>query len=172
MSDYKNAIITELNILSDIKETVFIGYNTAYGSRMYHTLDYVAPEKCIEMPVAENLMMGMAMGMSLTGYRPVVCFERHDFLLPAMDAILNHLDKLPTLSGGQFTFPVVIRAIVGSKKSLDPGIQHTQDYTDLLIRNSKLQVYTPTTKKLVAQAYSKARSTLTPIVIVEYRELY
>jgi hypothetical protein len=49
----------------------FIGYNTVYGSRMYGTLTNVKPELCIEAPVAENLMVGLAMGMALltTGTR-------------------------------------------------------------------------------------------------------
>lgn len=110
----------------------FIGYNTVYGSRIYSTLNLVPTNQCLETPVAENLMMGLAMGMALEGYRPVVCFERHDFLLLAMDAIINQMDKMPWMSGDQFKFPIIIRAIVGSTTPINPGPMHMQDYTSSL----------------------------------------
>lgn len=110
----------------------FIGYNTIKGSRMYGTLEKVPHSQCIEMPVSENLMLGMAIGLAIEGYRPVVCFERHDFFLLGFDALINHLDKMPYLSGDQFKLPVIIRAIVGAKEPLDPGPQHTSDYTEAL----------------------------------------
>ena len=106
----------------------FIGYNTVKGSRMYKTLNGVPVEKCIETPVCENLMVGMAVGLALEGYRPVVCFERHDFLLLGLDGIVNHIDKLPQMSGDQYKLPILIRCIVGAREPINPGPQHIQDY--------------------------------------------
>ena len=45
----------------------FMGYNTLKGSQMYGTLKDISPLQLMEMPVAENLMMGMAVGMAATG---------------------------------------------------------------------------------------------------------
>lgn len=106
----------------------FIGYNTLKGSRMYGTLNNIPDKQCVEMPVAENLMIGLAIGMSLEGYKPVVCFERHDFMLLALDGLVNHVDKLPKISGYQYKLPILVRAIVGSASPLNPGPQHTQNY--------------------------------------------
>lgn len=129
---HKDMITNTMSMLAEDKRVMFIGYNTAKGSRMYGTLSGVPAAQCIEMPVCENLMAGMAVGMALEGYIPVVCFERHDFVLLALDAIVNHIDKWPSVSGNQFKLPILIRAIVGSKSPLWAGEQHTQDYSMVL----------------------------------------
>jgi len=169
---YKNAISKSMQKLAKDKKVVFIGYNTAYAHRMYGTLDKIARDRCIETPVCENLMVGMGLGMALYGYKPVVCFERHDFLLMALDAILNHMDKLPILSNKQFSFPIILRTIVGHDKPLDPGIQHTQDYTDILLQYSHADVHMLYNADTVIEAYDKAIKSTRPVVLVEYKKFY
>jgi len=121
-------LLTQINKkLARDKRIRFIGYNTRYGHQMYGTLKG-CEKSCIETPVCEALMVGLAMGMSLEGFRPIVSFERQDFMLIAADQIINHLALLPKISGGQFDFPVLIRAIIGSQnKKFDLGLQHTKD---------------------------------------------
>jgi pyruvate dehydrogenase E1 component beta subunit len=105
----------------------FIGYGVTIGKAM-GTLKNVASGQLIETPVAENLMVGMATGMSLAGLHPVVFIERMDFLMNAMDAIVNHLDKIETISRGEFLPAVIIRIVIGNKlKPLYTGETHTQD---------------------------------------------
>jgi pyruvate/2-oxoglutarate/acetoin dehydrogenase E1 component len=103
----------------------FIGYNTRYGHQFNGTL--VGCEKsCIEMPVAENLILGLAIGMAMEGYKPIVCIERMDFLWACADALVNHLDKAKHLGWGNLN--VIIRTCVCSRQPLDAGCQHTGDY--------------------------------------------
>jgi pyruvate/2-oxoglutarate/acetoin dehydrogenase E1 component len=83
----------------------------------------------IEFPVAEELNVGAAIGMSLAGLFPVVCIPRFDFLLRAADQIVNHLDRLELMSAGQYRPRVVIRTQVGKRAPLDAGPQHTGDYS-------------------------------------------
>ena len=52
-------------------------------------------------------MVGLAIGMSFEGFKPVVYFERHDFMLVAADAIGNHVDKIERISHGEFKVPVI-----------------------------------------------------------------
>ena len=68
------------------------------------TLKDVPDDQKIETPVAENLMVGLAIGMSFEGFKPVVYFERHDFMLVAADAISNHIDKIERISHGESRF--------------------------------------------------------------------
>lgn len=152
----------------------YIGYNTVYGSRMYGTLKDVDAAQCIEMPVCENLMMGMAVGMALEGMLPVVCFERHDFLLIGLDALVNHVDKLPWLSGKQYKLPILIRAIVGSKEPIDAGPMHTQDYTAALTGMLKhTPVFVPTSSVEFERAWNSVGNTPSgAVVIVEYKDYY
>ncbi len=156
------------------KNARYIGYNTAFGSRMYGTLNDVPASQCIECPVAENLMCGLAMGMALEGFLPVICFERHDFMLLAMDGIVNHIDKMPWMSGDQFKFPVIVRAIVGGSHPIDPGPMHSQDYTSpLRIALKHTPVYVPRTTMEFDRAWSEVGLTESgTVIIVEYKDDY
>lgn len=141
---------------------------------MYGTLKNVPDSQLIEMPVCENLMVGMAVGLALEDFLPVVCFERHDFILLGLDALVNHVDKMPHLSGDQYKLPIVIRAIVGAKEPLNPGPQHTQDYTKELESMLKYtQVYTPQTEGEFQRAWgSVGQSQSGASVIIEHRDMY
>tara|TARA_Y100000034_G_scaffold136912_1_gene216981 strand:+ start:2512 stop:3036 length:525 start_codon:yes stop_codon:yes gene_type:complete len=169
---YKHAVKEAMEMLSHDKRVKFIGYNTRYGSRAYGTLRDISFEKCIETPVAENLMTGLAIGMSLEGYLPVLFFERHDFLFNGLDGIVNHLDKIEELSKGQFKTPTIIRAIVGGKKPLDPGIQHTQDYTEAIRKMVSFPITDLREVREIIPAYKNALKTKGPLMIVERRDLY
>ena len=161
-----------MGMLAQDKNTIFIGYNILYGSRAYGTLTNVPKEMCLETPVAENLMAGLAMGMALEGFRPVLFFERHDFMLNALDQIANHIDKISDLSEGQYSAPVIIRATVGAKEPLDPGPQHTQDFTSVFKTLVNFPVLDLKTSEEVLEGYQIAKTMNSPILLVERRALY
>ncbi len=169
---YGDAIKKSMEMLALDERVKFIGYNIKYGSRAYGTLKDIAFEKCLETPVAENLMTGLAIGMSLEGYKPVLFFERHDFLLNGIDSIVNHLDKIEKLSLGGYKTPVIIRTIVGSKKPIDPGLQHTQDYTESIRRMVSFSVIDLKKTLEIIPAYEEALKINDPIMLVERKELY
>ncbi len=115
------------------KGALFIGQGVAYdGVSMYADLEGVPAEQRIEFPVAEELNIGFATGLAMMGYLPVVVLPRMDFLLRAMDQLVNHLDKIPVMSRGQWQPKVIIRTRVGSRTPLDAGPQHTQRHTEAL----------------------------------------
>lgn len=171
---FKDAIKAKCEEYATDPMVRYIGYNTVFGSRMYGTLSGVPKEQCVEAPVAENLMVGLAMGMALEGYRPVVCFERHDFLLLALDAIVNQMDKMPWMSGDQFKWPIIIRAIVGGRKPIDPGPMHRQDYSHAL---SSMLKHTPaltfSTVWGLNSVWGKVGKTGSgAVVVIEYKDDY
>jgi len=113
--------------LAEDARTVFVGQSLRYdGAAIYHSLDGVPMDKRLEFPVVENLQLGYCTGLSLTGKLPICIYPRMDFMLLAMDQLVNHLDKLPVFG---WKPKVLIRARVGQKKPLDAGPQHTQNYT-------------------------------------------
>jgi pyruvate/2-oxoglutarate/acetoin dehydrogenase E1 component len=169
---YKDALKKSMEILATNEKVKFIGYNLRYGSRAYGTLKDIPFEKCIEMPVAENLMVGLAIGLSLEGYKPIVFFERQDFLLNGLDSIVNHLDKIETMAEGAYKTPVIIRAIVGSRKPIDPGLQHTQDFTNSLKSMISFPVIDLRNVSEIIPAYEKALKMNGPIMLVERKELF
>lgn len=170
---YKEAIKQSMENFSKDEKTIFIGYNVSYGSKAYGTLTDISDSKKIETPVAENLMVGLAIGMSLEGFKPIVFFERHDFMLIALDAIINHLDKIEKMSEGQFKPKVIIRAVIGAKKPLDAGAQHTQNFSEtfkILIKN--FPIYEPKTPSETLEVYEKVWNSDASAMIIEKRDLY
>ena len=167
---YKDVLKREMERLAQDSRVVFIGYNTAYGHQMNGTLTDVPKNKLIETPVAENLMTGLAIGMALEGHLPVLCFERMDFMWIACDAIVNHIDKLPMLSGYKVALPMIIRCMVGNATPLDPGPQHTQDLTDVFEYHTDLRVVQLLDGESIEREYNTVITS--PRILVEYRELY
>lgn len=169
---YKEAIKKSMGILAKDKKTIFIGYNLLYGSKAYGTLISVPKNQILEMPVAENLMSGIAIGMALKGFKPVLIFERHDFMLNALDSIINHLDKIWQISNNEFNPKVIIRAIVGATKPFYPGIQHSQDFTDLFRNSLSFPVIELYNSKQVLYCYRHIYKYNDSIMFIEYREKY
>lgn len=172
---YKDELRRAMTMMGQDPNTVFIGYNVGCGGKANGTLVDVPQEKLIETPVAENLMVGMAVGMALQGRKPVVYIERFDFILNASDAIVNHLDKILTLSGGQFNPTAIIRVLVGGTKNpLFTGPTHTQDFTEAFKKLVSFPVIQLTSAVHLYDAYERAFEALChhSTMLVEYRDLY
>lgn len=132
MSSYKQALTEANTALAADPRTIFLGYGIT-KTHALGTLKNVPPAQLLEMPVAENLMAGAAIGLSLAGRLPVVYIERCDFLLNALDAIVNHLNAIPITSLGEFKPAVILRVVVGNRdKPLYTGHTHTQDFSEAL----------------------------------------
>jgi pyruvate/2-oxoglutarate/acetoin dehydrogenase E1 component len=172
---YKQKLAETFTTLSQDTKLVVLGYNIAYGSQALGTFKGVPKAQLIETPLAENLMMGMAIGMSLAGYKPIVYFERMDFILNAMDAIVSQLDKLNEISDGQFSPSVILRCVVGNKeKPIYTGNTHTADYSEALKNMVKIPVLNLDMNEIRTADLSyryflmKGESA----IIVEYKDLY
>jgi pyruvate/2-oxoglutarate/acetoin dehydrogenase E1 component len=126
------------------------------------------------MPVAENLMVGFAIGLSLKGLKPVVFIERMDFWWNASDAIVNHLDKINQISHGEFNPTMILRIVVGNRnKPLFTGATHTQDYSPSLRAAVSFPVIGVGDALDIQRVYSDAHIALSmhSTAIVEYKDL-
>ena len=176
--NYREELTKSMTLLSENEKTIFLGQSILYkGTAMFNTLKNVPNSKKIEMPVAEELQMGMSIGLSLQGFIPVSIFPRFDFMLRCMDSLINHLDKIESLSEGEFKPKVIIRTSVGATKPLNPGLQHCQDYTEALEKMCTniqiVQLLEPCDvfrfyKAALNDAFIRNKST----ILVEYGELY
>ena len=82
-----------MNYLAKNKKTIFIGQAVEVpGTSMSNTLKEINPNKLLELPVAEELQMGITTGLALNGSIPISIFPRWNFLLLAMNQLINHLD--------------------------------------------------------------------------------
>jgi pyruvate dehydrogenase E1 component alpha subunit len=167
---YKEAVKVSMQELAK-EGAIFIGYNVMKGDAM-GTLLGVPEDQKIETPVAENLMAGLAIGMSFEGFIPVLYFERHDFMMVAMDAIVNHIDKIERISHGEFKVPVIIRAVTADAGPFYSGITHSQDFTELFRKAVDFPVIDPTDGPQVLNAFREARKSGQPAMIIERKSLY
>ena len=106
---YKDELIRSMNYLAKNDKTIFIGQSVSYsGNAIYNTLSEIPDDKKIETPVFEDVQMGLSLGLALNGYIPVTCYPRFDFLLLAMNQLVNHLDKVRVMSNNEFKPKVII----------------------------------------------------------------
>lgn len=168
--DYTKAIIESMNLISRRKNSIFIGQSVSYpGNLLYKTLKKIDSSKKLEVPVFEETQMGLSIGLALNNFLPVSCYPRFDFLLLAFNQLINHLDKIPIISDEKFIPKVIIRVSVGSKKPLNAGEQHTQDYSFQLSKMLKtIKVYRLDTPQKVLDSYKKALKSKYSSVMVEY----
>tara|TARA_R110000824_G_scaffold128568_4_gene289572 strand:- start:75039 stop:75572 length:534 start_codon:yes stop_codon:yes gene_type:complete len=129
--NYSEELQKAMVYLSNQKDTVFLGQSMEYGGiAIANSFSSIPMEKRIEMPVAENLQLGISTGMAIAGHVPVSVYPRWNFLILAADQLVNHLDKLPQMTVGQYNPKVIIRVAVGVTKPVDPQVQHVGDFTE------------------------------------------
>jgi pyruvate/2-oxoglutarate/acetoin dehydrogenase E1 component len=132
---YKDEIIRSMEWLSEKDDTIFMGQSVLYsGNAIYNTLSTLPEERRLELPVFEEIQMGMSTGMALEGLVPISCFPRFDFFMRCMDALVNHLDKMQIMTEETFKPKVIMRTSIGSTNPLNGGVQHTNNYTVPIIQ--------------------------------------
>ena len=174
LKKYKDELTRAMKMLAQDERTIFIGQNLLFpGNGLYDTFQDVPTNKRIEFPVAEDMQMGLCIGMSLDGRVPVSIYPRMDFLIVAVNQLVNHLDKIKDISRGQFNPKVIIRTAIGAKEPMYPGLQHCSDYTEALrgmLWNVK--VVKLCESKDVVPAYKEALSSNGSTLLVELADKY
>jgi pyruvate/2-oxoglutarate/acetoin dehydrogenase E1 component len=128
---YKEELDRSMEWLDVQPNTVFMGQAIGFsGHAISNTMQKVNKEKRIELPVFEELQMGIATGMALEGFVPITCYPRFDFFILGLNQLVNHLDKMQDMSKGEMKPKVIIRVAVGSKIPFSAGPQHTQNHTE------------------------------------------
>ncbi len=133
-------------------------------------LDKYGPDRVIDMPIAENAIAGMAVGLALGGYRPVIEIMFMDFMTLTMDALVNQAAKLHFMFGGQSPVPMVVRTQHGG--GLNAGPQHSQCLEAWFAHIPGLKVVVPAT---LDDAYALLQSAIddpNPVVFIEHKALY
>lgn len=132
-------------------------------------------EKCgsrrvFDTPLSEDAMTGMAIGAALAGLRPVHVHIRMDFLMLAMNQLVNMAAKYHYTFGGAFNVPLVVRAIIG--KSWGQGAQHSQSFYPFFMNVPGLKIVAPTTPYDAKGCLISAIRDDNPVLFVEHRLLY
>jgi len=139
--DWEDSLSSDMKYFDELKrtmewiaqhpKTIFLGQTVGGpGTFMFQTLRDLPQEKAHEMPVNEGFQMQFTLGLALAGYIPISVYPRQNFLLLATADMVNMLDKVPQISGGQLIPKVIIRAASGPYKPVHPGHQHVGNYAE------------------------------------------
>lgn len=163
-----------MKMLGELPNTIFLGQSVKYpGNVQFATLKDVPMDKRIELPVFEDTQMGMSIGLALAGYLPISIYPRMDFLICAMNQLVNHLDKIELMSEGRYKPKVIIRTAIGTKKPMDSGPQHTGDYTKALKNMvNNIEVIYLDCAEVIYPEYEYAVEWKHPTILIERGDLY
>ena len=172
--NYKKEVFKGMELLNEHPKTIFIGQAIEYkGTALTHQVKNFPKEKLLELPVAEEFQAGIALGLALDGYIPVSMYPRMNFIILAMNQIVNHLDKWEAMSMGQSKPKIIMKAVVGSEHPLDPGHQHKANYTECFRSAcTNIDVIELLYPHQVLPAYEKALQSERSTLIVEHGDLY
>jgi pyruvate/2-oxoglutarate/acetoin dehydrogenase E1 component len=173
---YFDELKKSMDWLASKPDTIFLGQAVEFaGTAMTNTLKDVDKSKLLEMPVNEDMQVGMSIGMSLNGTIPISLFPRWNFLLLGANQIVNHLDKIKLMSNGGYQPKVIIRTSIGSQRPLHPQHQHIADFTsgfkalcdyvDIIKLEEPSQIFE-------AFKYAYERTDNRPTILVEYGDFY
>tara|TARA_B110000261_G_C12992531_1_gene320887 strand:- start:79 stop:615 length:537 start_codon:yes stop_codon:yes gene_type:complete len=173
---YFEELKKSMHYLAKNKKTIFVGQAVEYpGTAMTNTLKGINNKKLYEFPVAEEMQMGVSIGLSLNGFLPISLFPRWNFLILAMNQLVNHLDKIEDLSNGEYRPKVIIRTSVGSVKPLNPQKQHVGNFSSAFRKIlTNVDIIELKESKQIFPAYKKASSLTNPksTLIVEFGDFY
>ena len=176
MGKYFDELERSMTWLGEKPETIFVGQAVAYkGTAMTNTLVNVPKDKLIELPVCEEMQMGMTNGLAVSGMVPISIYPRGNFLLCAVNQLVNHLDRIKEFSHGEYVPKAIIRTGIGSVRPLNPQAQHTGDFTQVfrgMLRN--IEVIRCEEPSDIFPAYQKAynRDDGKSTIVVEYGDYY
>lgn len=126
------------------------------------------PNQVFDMPVSENGMTGVCIGAAIQGLKPVMIHMRQDFLLYAMDQIVNNAAKWHSMYGGNGgNVPMVIKAFTG--RGWGAGHQHAQNLASLFAHIPGLKVVAPSTAQNAKGLLVAAIRDPNPVLILEHR---
>jgi pyruvate dehydrogenase E1 component beta subunit len=150
-----------------------MGEDVGTAGGVFKTSEGIAeafPGRVINTPICENGFLGVALGMAVTGLRPVVEIMFSDFLPTGADALVNEIPKFRYMSGGQCEVPLTIRSIGGATGRF--GAQHSATGESWFLQLPGLYVCSAGTP---GAAYSVLRAAIqnrNPVLFFEHKGLY
>ncbi len=132
--------------------------------------DHFGARRVRDTPIAEAVIIGAGIGAAMVGLRPISELMTINFAFVAMDHIVNEAAKLRYMFGGQFTIPLVIRAVGGGGRQL--GATHSQTPDAIFAHFPGLKVVAPGTPADAKGLLKSAIRSDDPILFIEHATLY
>jgi pyruvate dehydrogenase E1 component beta subunit len=144
-------------------------YNGAYKVSQ-GMLDEFGEKRVIDTPIAELGFAGIATGAAMNGLKPIVEFMTFNFSLVAIDQVINAAAKMNSMSGGQFTCPIVFRGPTGSAGQL--GAQHSQAFENWFANTPGLKVVVLSNSYNAKGLLKSAIVDPDPVIFMESEQMY
>ncbi len=144
-------------------------YNGAYKVSL-GMLDEFGPKRVIDTPIAELGFTGISIGASMNGLRPIVEFMTFNFSLVAIDQIINSAAKMMSMSGGQYSCPIVFRGATGNAGQLSS--QHSQNFDSWYANTPGLKVIVPSNPADAKGLLKSAIRDNDPVIFMESEVMY
>ncbi|HLD83099.1 MAG TPA: transketolase C-terminal domain-containing protein [Candidatus Omnitrophota bacterium] len=133
-------------------------------------LEKFGEKRVFDTPLAEDGITGIAIGAALAGLRPVMVHIRMDFMLLAMNQIVNIAAKLRYMFGGSVSVPLVIRCIIGRRWGQGP--QHSQSLYPFFMNIPGLKIIAPSNPYDAKGGMISSIRDDNPVIFIEHRLLY
>jgi len=171
---YREAIAAALaQEMTRDERVVLFGEDTAAAGGVFKTteglLAQFGPRRVKDMPISELAILGAAMGMAMTGLRPVAEIMFSDFLACCWDYVANQIPKARYMSDGQITLPLVIRTLNGAGVRF--GAQHSQSLENWAMSVPGIKVVAPSNAADAKGLLAAAIRDPDPVIFFEHKNL-
>ena len=175
MLQYSLAINEALHQMMETDASVFLigqGVKSPWyvGKTADGLLEKFGEERVIDTPVSENAMTGAGVGAAIAGMKPIVVHPRMDFMMYAMDPIINQAANWYYMNGGKVSVPVVIWGIIN--RGGEQAAQHSQAIHSLFAHIPGLKVVMPSTPYDAKGLMIAAIRDPNPVIFIDDRWLY
>ncbi len=171
---YQQAINEAISQEMAADERVFVyGLDVADHKAIFGStngLEKFGPKRCFSTPLSEEALLGFGIGAALSGLRPINVHIRVEFLLLAMNQLINIASSLRYGSNGNLSVPIVIRAVIG--RGWGQGFQHSKSLQSIFAHIPGLKVIMPTTPYDMKGLMISAIRDNNPVICLEHRWLY
>lgn len=165
---------TLLDLVKHDPRVVIMGEDIAdpYGGAFKVTrgLTSAVPERVLSTPVSEGAMVGIAAGLAMSGYRPIVEVMFADFVTLTFDQVLNHVAKYPAMYAGKVSCPVIVRTPSGGHRGYGPT--HSQSPEKHFLGIPSLLVAASSPYHDPRELYSALLQQDDPVLFIEHKLLY
>ena len=172
---FREALREALNEEMRRDESVFLmgeevaEYDGAYKVSQGMLAEF-GPKRVIDTPIAELGFAGIGVGAAMNGLRPIIEFMTFNFSLVAIDQVINSAAKMMSMSGGQFTVPIVFRGPTASAGMLSS--QHSQAFDNWYANTPGLKVIVPSNPADAKGLLKSAIRDNDPVIFMESEQMY
>ena len=172
---YREALREAMNEEMRRDERIFLmgeevaEYNGAYKVSQGMLAEFGA-KRVIDTPISELGFAGIGVGAAMNGIRPIIEFMTFNFSLVAIDQVINAAAKMMSMSGGQFSVPIVFRGPTGSAGMLSP--QHSQNFESWYANCPGLKVVVPSNPYDAKGLLKSSILDPDPVIFMESEQMY